>query len=970
MTDATHAAESPAVARGSALDYDAFLSYTHVDEPVAKGIQKGLHHIGKRLGQLRALRVFRDDTDLPPNPDLWEKITDAMARANYLIVVLSPHAASAKAPWVDRELRHWLETRGREKLLLVLADGQLHWDEHTGRFDPQLSTAAPPVLTEPGSQPLEPLYIDVSADKPWDYRAPVFRQKVTKLAAPIHDKSIDQMGSDDLREQRRFRRWRGAAIAGLIVLTVTAVIAAFIAVRSEQEAIRQRDTAIALRLVPEATEMLVQRRPGGDVQALQELLAATALSRDDAVVKGGLLDALTQRQSTFKVTDTDDQVDTVAFSLDGHRLASSRTLGDTVRLWDADTGELIGAPLKTDSGLAGALALSPDGRRLAAGDENGHLLLWNTEREAVPAPLILPAAHTRTAVWAVAFSRDGQRVAAASDDGTVGFWNAHSGQQLGQTTVAGIDGGLHAAFSPDLDRVAARDPANDNAVRLWNAVSGVSLGPSLGGNPGGGIEQVVFSPDGHRLAAKGFEGPVQLWDIDSRRPISTLNTGRTSVWCVGFSPNGRRIATGGEDGTVQLWDADTGKAVGEPLTGHNGPVHSVVFSPDDHHLATGSWDGTVRLWYRDVGQPLTGHTGAVTSGAFSPDGRRVATGSGGDDNSVRLWDADTGQQVSAPLIGHPPSTVAGVVFSPKGERLISVGYPNTESVWNPDTGRLISSGELGPSKQVVYSAISPDGHLIAIGSAWFEVTVWDADSRKPIAAWHTRAPSDIQALKDQNPGTDGEFLVRMAFSADGHRLATYSEFDHSVRFWNPEKGVPSGAPLSLGTGPNLVNGLAFSPDGHRFAVVDGETVQLWNLDTGKPVGKRLIGQDVQRPIASAANISQMVNSVAFSPEGDRVATGNGDATVRLFNAGTGEPIGHPFHGHHRGVNSVSFSPDGGRLVSGSDDATARIWPAVANAKALCDKLTANMSHKQWHDWVSPDVDYPSPPICSLPVPPD
>ena len=229
-------------------------------------------------------------------------------------------------------------------------------------------------------------------------------------------------------EQRRSQRLRRYAVAGLAILTVVALVAAVIAllgfVRANNETARAQANArhaIALRLVPEATEMLARRRPGGDVQALQELLAADALSPDDAVVKGGLLDAMTQRQSTFKVTDTDDEVDTVAFSLDGHRLASSRTLGDTVRLWDADTGQGIGAPLKTDSGLAGALALSPDGHRLAAGDENGHLLLWNTEREAIRAPLILPAAHKSTAVWAVAFSRDGQRLPPRA---TTAWWDS------------------------------------------------------------------------------------------------------------------------------------------------------------------------------------------------------------------------------------------------------------------------------------------------------------------------------------------------------------------------------------------------------------------------------------------------------------------------------------------------------------------------------------------------------------------
>ena len=101
--------------------FDAFLSYTRRDRLVAAGIQRGLHLIGRRVGQLRALRVFRDDTNLEVSPDLWGKITAALDRARFLVVVLSPVAAQSH--WVNKEVGYWLQHRGRENLLLVLAGG-------------------------------------------------------------------------------------------------------------------------------------------------------------------------------------------------------------------------------------------------------------------------------------------------------------------------------------------------------------------------------------------------------------------------------------------------------------------------------------------------------------------------------------------------------------------------------------------------------------------------------------------------------------------------------------------------------------------------------------------------------------------------------------------------------------------------------------------------------------------------------
>ena len=109
--------------------------------------------------------------------------------------------------------------------------------------------------------------------------------------------------------------------------------------------------------------------------------------------------------------------------------------------------------------------------------------------------------------------------------------------------------------------------------------------------------------------------------------------------------------------------------------------------------------------------------------------------------------------------------------------------------------------------------------------------------------------------------------------------------------------------------------VAFSPDGHR--IVSGSfdaTVRQWEAETGQPVGQALTGH------------TNVVTSVAFSPDGRRIVSGSYDNTVRVWDAATGQPVGQPFTGHTAGVSGVAFSPDG--KVSASSDETVRVWDAA------------------------------------------
>ena len=772
----------------------------------------------------------------------------------------------------------------------------------------------------------------------------------------------------DLRRRSRILR---AVLAATAIVALVAVVGFVQANRAQRQATREARDALAAQLDTEASAAFSRvTAADSDIRALADTLAAQRLRSDPAASRSAFYAATTALNTTRVIIPMPTTVNTVAVSPDGHTLASA-SFNHTIRLWnltDPAHPTPLGQPLTGHTDAVNSVAFSPDGHTLASASGDDTVRLWNLTDPAHPGPLGQPLrGHTGT-VWSVAFSPDGHTLASGSLDDTMRLWNltdpAHPGP-LGQPLTGHTGTVWSVAFSPDGHTLASG--SNDHSVRLWNLTDPAHPGPL--GQPLTGhtdaVESVAFSPDGHTLASSGNDTHIRLWDLtDPAHPGPLghpLFGGTNAVLSVAFSPDGHTLASGGADFTVSLYNLTDRAHPGlrESLRGHTGAVSSVAFSPDGHTLASGSADSTTRLWNLDTALPLTGDTEPVFSVAFSPDGHTLASGS--KDHSVRLWnltDPAHPAPLGQPLTGHTDA-VSSVAFSPDGHTLASGSKDHSVRLWNlTDPAHPTPLGQplTGHTDAVMSVAFSPDGHTLASGSNDHSVRLWNLTD-----------PAHPGPLGQPLTGHT-DTVMSVAFSPDGHTLASAS-FDRSVRLWNltdPAHPGPLGQPLTGHTG--YVFSVAFSPDGHTLASASGDdTVRLWNLTDPAhpgPLGQPLRGH------------SNAVFSVAFSPDGHTLASGSLDDTVRLWNltdpAHSG-PLGPPLGGLDP-VNSVAFSPDGHTLASGSGDlfqlfTTVRLWPTPLDATVanLCSKLTSNISHQEWHDWISPTIGYIT--LCrNLPVP--
>jgi WD40 repeat protein len=592
----------------------------------------------------------------------------------------------------------------------------------------------------------------------------------------------------------------------------------------------------------------------------------------------------------------------------------------------------------------GAVAFTPDGKMLVAGDYKNRIVFWDVNTRQ---PMrVLTFKEFGDVVRSIAFSPDKKYLAASSKDGRIVLADL---ENVDKTFAFPQENGHAAniwsvAFSPKEDSKLLVSGGSDGKVIVWsfadmeNPLPLHSLNPGLnapGVEPGlapNAVRSVAFNADASLLAAGCGNGNVVIWqkkdegwlELDNFQAHITEKEEKKNQFIVtgiAFHPRENNLlAIASKDSTVTLRDVVGKRTLARGK--HRDALTALAFSPDGDTLVTASQDSTLRLWkvpkltqtqlpsvteapapqmeripdLEGIGPPLTGHVGWILAVTYSSDGRTIA--SGGVDREAILWDTHYFLPDSAAAVGSQDDFV--MTISPGGKYEVT-GY-NSGAVFCRDrvTGEVTPLP--GPPKPVRNISFSRDGQFILCTRS---------DTSTVLTVTDLASPESVP-VSLEIPAK----VLFAALSPDGKKVAL-GLADGKVFLWDVTS--PRWNELAFkGAEGSFINAVAFSHDGKRLAA--GGSNQY------------VVAWDVNAP-GAGTNYADVHNGsiriAVFSPSGGILASGSGDNTVLLWDTATGKQLGPALTAHRGPVISLAFSPNGELLASGSEDKGVVLWDVKA-----------------------------------------